>query len=318
MRCDNLDYSTNKVDLTEIHVKDLNLGDLVMSKDGPSMIMEIYKTDERVNMYDLQVSRDSDHLYYTNDILSHNSLWMQNMASQMANNGYNVVYFTLEMSEAKVLKRIGSMRLKIPINQYDEKSKNTDYINNKIKSLHDGNDLAGDPGGLFSNKLGKINVKFFAAGTATIHDLEGHLKNLNQKLGFKPDIIVVDYITLLAPVKGLGVDSNLYLKGKHLAEALRAMGAAHQCPVLTAIQVAKDAWNAADVTLDKVPESKAIAETADTFWAIIRTEQMRRDNKYILKLLKQRDGDFLRSLASFELNSEFLTIENDQLVDSNL
>lgn len=318
MRCDNLDYSTNKVDLTEIHVKDLNLGDLVMSKDGPSMIMEIYKTDEKVNMYDLQVSRDSDHLYYTNDILSHNSLWMQNMASQMANNGYNVVYFTLEMSEAKVLKRIGSMRLKIPINQYDEKSKNTDYINNKIKSLHDGNDLAGDPGGLFSNKLGKINVKFFAAGTATIHDLEGHLKNLNQKLGFKPDIIVVDYITLLAPVKGLGVDSNLYLKGKHLAEALRAMGAAHQCPVLTAIQVAKDAWNAADVTLDKVPESKAIAETADTFWAIIRTEQMRRDNKYILKLLKQRDGDFLRSLASFELNSEFLTIENDQLVDSNL
>lgn len=318
MRCDNLDYSTNKVDLTEIHVKDLNLGDLVMSKDGPSMIMEIYKTDEKVNMYDLQVSRDSDHLYYTNDILSHNSLWMQNMASQMANNGYNVVYFTLEMSEAKVLKRIGSMRLKIPINQYDEKSKNTDYINNKIKSLHDGNDLAGDPGGLFSNKLGKINVKFFAAGTATIHDLEGHLKNLNQKLGFKPDIIVVDYITLLAPVKGLGVDNNLYLKGKHLAEALRAMGAAHQCPVLTAIQVAKDAWNAADVTLDKVPESKAIAETADTFWAIIRTEQMRRDNKYILKLLKQRDGDFLRSLASFELNSEFLTIENDQLVDSNL
>ena len=318
MRCDNLDYSTNKVDLTEIHVKDLNLGDLVMSKDGPSMIMEIYKTDEKVNMYDLQVSRDSDHLYYTNDILSHNSLWMQNMASQMANNGYNVVYFTLEMSEAKVLKRIGSMRLKIPINQYDEKSKNTDYINNKIKSLHDGNDLAGDPGGLFSNKLGKINVKFFAAGTATIHDLEGHLKNLNQKLGFKPDIIVVDYITLLAPVKGLGVDSNLYLKGKHLAEALRAMGAAHQCPVLTAIQVAKDAWNAADVTLDKVPESKAIAETADTFWAIIRTEQMRRDNKYILKLLKQRDGDFLRSLASFDLNSEFLTIENDQLVDSNL
>lgn len=318
MRCDNLDYSTNKVDLTEIHVKDLNLGDLVMSKDGPSMIMEIYKTDEKVNMYDLQVSRDSDHLYYTNDILSHNSLWMQNMASQMANNGYNVVYFTLEMSEAKVLKRIGSMRLKIPINQYDEKSKNTDYINNKIKSLHDGNDLAGDPGGLFSNKLGKINVKFFAAGTATIHDLEGHLKNLNQKLGFKPDIIVVDYITLLAPVKGLGVDNNLYLKGKHLAEALRAMGATHQCPVLTAIQVAKDAWNAADVTLDKVPESKAIAETADTFWAIIRTEQMRRDNKYILKLLKQRDGDFLRSLASFELNSEFLTIENDQLVDSNI
>jgi replicative DNA helicase len=246
------------------------------------------------------------------------SLWLQNMASNIANNGYNVVYFTLEMSEAKVLKRIGSMRLKIPINQYDEKSNDTDYIKNKIKNLHEGGDLSGDPGGLFTNKLGKINVKFFAAGTATVHDLENHIKNLEQKANFKADVIIVDYITLLAPVKGLGIESNLYLKGKHLAEALRGMGSTHQCPVLTAIQVAKDAWNAADVTLDKVPESKAIAETADTFWAIIRTEQMKRDNKYVLKLLKQRDGDFLRSRASFDLNPKFLTIENDQIVDSNI
>lgn len=246
------------------------------------------------------------------------SLWLQNMASHIANNGYNVVYFTLEMSEAKVLKRIGSMRLKIPINQYDDRSKDTDYIKDRIKSLHDGNNLSGDPGGLFTNRLGKINVKFFAAGTATIHDLENHLKNLKQKKGFNADVIIVDYITLLAPIKGLGVDNNLYLKGKHLAESLRAMGASYQCPVLTAIQVAKDAWNAADVTLDKVPESKAIAETADTFWAIIRTEQMKRDHKYILKLLKQRDGDFLRSRASFDLNPEFLTIENDKLVEDNI
>ena len=246
------------------------------------------------------------------------SLWLQNMASQIANMGYNVVYFTLEMSEAKVLKRIGSMRLKIPINQYDEKSNNTEYIKSKIKDLHEGNNLAGDPGGLFTNKMGKINVKFFAAGTATVHDLENHIKNLEQKAGFKPDVIIVDYITLLAPVKGLGVDSNLYLKGKHLAESLRAMGSTYQVPVLTAIQVAKDAWNAADVTLDKVPESKAIAETADTFWAIIRTETMKRDNKYIMKLLKQRDGDFLRSRASFDLNPEFLTIENDQIVENQI
>lgn len=318
MRCDNLDYTKNKVDLTEIFVKNLTLGDLIMSKKGPSMVMELYKTDERVSMYDLQVSRDSDHLYYTNDILSHNSLWLQNMASHMANRGYNVVYFTLEMSEAKVLKRIGSMRLKIPIKDYDDRSKDTEYMKNKINDLHEGNNLVGDPVGLFRHKMGKINVKFFAAGTATVHDLEGHLKNLEQKANFKPDVIIVDYITLLAPVKGMGVENNLYLKGKHFAESLRALGSSYQCPVLTAIQVAKDAWNAADVTLDKVPESKAIAETADTFWAIIRTENMKRDNKYILKLLKQRDGDFMRSRAQFDLNPIFLTIENDQLVDNNI
>lgn len=246
------------------------------------------------------------------------SLWMQNMAANFANNGYNVVYFTLEMSEKKVMKRLGSMRLKIPINNYDEISKNSQKIKDRIQDLNNNNNLAGDVGGIFDKKMGKVNVKFFAAGTATIHDLENHLKNLEQKKGFKTDIIIVDYITLMAPVKGLGVESNLYLKGKHLAETLRAMGSKYNCPVITAMQVAKDAWNASDVTLDKIPESKAIAETADTFWAIIRTEEMKRINRYVLKLLKQRDGDFSRSRASFELNPVYLTIENDKLVDGEL
>ena len=318
MRCDELELLNKKTELSEIFVKDLNQGDFIMTKSGPEMVMNVYKSDEKVPMYDLQVSRDSDHLYYTNDILSHNSLWMQNIAANVANMGYNVVYFTLEMSEPKVLKRLGSMRLKIPINEYDEKSKNTDFIKGKIKDLYEGADLTGDPAGLFNQKLGKVNTKFFAAGTANITHFESHLKNLEQKKGFKADIIIVDYITLMAPVKGLGVEGNLYMKGKHLAESLRALGSKWKCPVITAMQVAKDAWNAADITLDKIPESKAIAETADTFWAIIRTEEMKRNNKYILKLLKQRDGDFSKSKASFDLNTNYLTIENAKLVDSEI
>jgi hypothetical protein len=54
----------------------------------------------------------------------------------------------------------------------------------------------------------------------------------------------------------------------------------------------KDAWNASDITLESVPESKAIAETSDTFFCIIRTEEMKRQNLFRFKLLKQRDGDF--------------------------
>jgi hypothetical protein len=64
-----------------------------------------------------------------------------------------------------------------------------------------------------------------------------------------------------------------------------------------------------------VPESKAIAETADTFFAIIRTEEMKRQNLYRFKLLKQRDGDFLKSQIRLNLNSTYLTLENDQFLD---
>lgn len=245
------------------------------------------------------------------------SLWLQNISANIANSGYNVVYFTLEMSEKKVLKRIGAMRLRIPINEYDKKSMNVEFMQDKIKQLKRNSDtkksldiqeLWGD------GEVGKINVRNFATGTATITHLDNYLEKLKRKKDFKIDAIIIDYLTLMAPLKGLGVEGNLYMKGKHLAESIRALGQKHNAPIISAMQVSKDAWNANDITLDKIPESKAIAETADTFFAIIRTEEMKRESKYNLKLLKQRDGDFSRSLAAFDLNETYLTIENDQII----
>ena len=238
------------------------------------------------------------------------SLWMQNFAIKSADSGYNVLYVTLEMSERKVLKRLGSMRLRIPINDYDTVSKDVELIRKKIKSL--GNMKEG--GDLFQNKVGKIYTKFWAAGTATINDFDNYIQKIQQKRGIKFDLIIVDYITLIAAPKGAA--DNLYTKGKHLAEGLRALGSKYKCPIITGVQVAKDAWNASDITLESVPESKAIAETADTFWAIIRTEEMKRLGIYRFKLLKQRDGDFLKSQIKLNLNSTFLTLENDQFLDS--
>lgn len=238
------------------------------------------------------------------------SLWMQNFAVRSADMGHNVLYITLEMNERKVMKRMGAMRLKIPINDYDNLSKDTDMIKRRIKALS-----TADGGDIFDKKVGKIIAKFWAAGTATIADFDNYIQKLKEKKDIKIDMIVVDYITLIAPNKGTAGSDNLYSKGKQLAEGLRALGAKYKCPVVTGVQVAKDAWNSADITLESVPESKAIAETADTFFAIIRTEEMKRQNIFRFKLLKQRDGDFLKSQIRINLNPTYLTLENDQFID---
>jgi replicative DNA helicase len=238
------------------------------------------------------------------------SVWMQNLAFKSADLGYNVLYITLEMSERKVMKRLGSMRLKIPINDYDKISKDTELIKKKISNL--GNLKEG--GDFFKPHVGKIFTKFWAAGTATINDFDNYIQKLQQRRSIKIDLVIVDYITLISSPKG--TNDSLYTKGKHLAEGLRAIGSKYKCPVITAVQVAKDAWNASDITLESVPESKAIAESADSFFAIIRTEEMKRQNLYRFKLLKQRDGDFIRSQIKVDLNPTFLTLENDQFIDS--
>lgn len=309
-RCDNINFSNKKCDLTEIFCMNLNLGDFIMTKDGPEMIMEFGVTGNKSHMYDLQISEGSNKQYYTNGILSHNSLWMQNFAVKSADMGYNVLYITLEMSERKVMKRVGAMRLKLPINDYDEISKDVELIKKKINNLKNtsNNDL-------FDKKVGKIITKFWAAGTATVNDFDNYIQKLKEKKGIKIDLIVVDYITLIAAVKGT-VGDNLYTKGKSLAEGLRAIGAKYKVPVITGVQVSKDAWNSNDITLEQVPESKAIAETADTFFAIIRTEDMKRQGLFRFKLLKQRDGDFLKSQVRLNLNSTYLLLENDVFLDA--
>lgn len=309
-RCDNLDFYTKRCDITEIYCKNLKLGDFIMTKDGPEMLMDIFENGKKTHMYDLQLSEGSNKQYYTNDILSHNSLWMQNFAIKSADMGHNVLYITLEMSERKVMKRLGSMRLKIPINDYDEVSKDTELISRKIKALAQ----SSTSGDMFDKKVGKIYAKFWAAGTATVVDFDNYIQRLKEKKGIKIDLIIVDYISLVTGPKG--ANDNLYTKGKFLAEALRAMGSKWGCPVITGVQVAKDAWNSVDITLESVPESKAIAETADSFFAIIRTEEMKRQNLYRFKLLKQRDGDFLKSQIRLTLNSTYLTLENDMFLEA--
>ena len=310
-RCDNLDFELRKCVITEIYCENLLLGDFIMTKDGPEMIMDISLTGNKSNMYDLQLSEGSNKQYYTNDILSHNSLWMQNFAIKSADMGYNVLYITLEMSERKVTKRLGSMRLRIPINDYDQASKDIESIKKKISNLS----KTSNSNDLFEKKVGKIITKFWAAGTATISDFDFYIQKLKEKKNIDIQLIIVDYITLVAVGKGSSADSNLYTKGKFLAEGLRALGAKYKCPVITGVQVAKDAWNASDITLESVPESKAIAETSDTFFVIIRTEEMKRQNLYRFKLLKQRDGDFLKSQVRLTLNPVYLTLENDQFID---
>jgi hypothetical protein len=310
-RCDNLDFSKKSLDLTEVLCENVTLGDFIMTKDGPEQVMDIFKTGQKSHMYDLQLSDGSDKQYYTNDILSHNSLWMQNLAVKSADNGYNVLYITLEMSEKKVMKRMGAMRLKIPINDYDHLSKDTDLIKRKIESLKTNSDM----GSLFEKKVGKIITKFWAAGTSQISDFDNYMQKLKEKRDIKIDLIVVDYIALIAAPKSSGGD-NLYTKGKFVAEGLRALASKWKCPLITAVQLAKDAWNSSDLTLESVPESKAIVECADTFFGIIRTEEMKRQNLYRFKLLKQRDGDFSKAHIKIDLNPTYLTLEKDQFIDS--
>ena len=59
-------------ELAEVYVKDLTVGDVVMTESGPEAIVSIEEGDTAETMFDLEVY-DDNHRYYTDGFLSHNT-----------------------------------------------------------------------------------------------------------------------------------------------------------------------------------------------------------------------------------------------------
>lgn len=71
------------IDEQEVFVKDLKSGNLIDGLICSSKVISIEKTSEYENMYDLELSEDSNKRYYTNGILSHNTTYIRYLAGKL-------------------------------------------------------------------------------------------------------------------------------------------------------------------------------------------------------------------------------------------
>lgn len=60
--------------MAPIYVDELVVGDAIWTDTGLENVVSLQKTDTQENMYDLELGNDSNHRYYTNGILSHNTV----------------------------------------------------------------------------------------------------------------------------------------------------------------------------------------------------------------------------------------------------
>ncbi len=241
------------------------------------------------------------------------SLTLQNLAVNGANAGYNVAYITLELSDKKCMKRIGSMRLEIPIKDYNELARDKEFIKERIAYINKSNGSE-----IFESvKPGKLFIKEYPSGSATIGDIERYLKQVKEEAGLQIDLLIIDYIQIMGCEKG--VDRNmLYLKGEHLSVGLRAIAQRWNLACITATQIAKGKYGANDMDLNDMPESKAIADTADSVWGIILTPIMKMEGKYHWKWLKLRDCATDYERIGFEFNKDYLKLHSDYYIESTL
>lgn len=211
-------------DYSEIYVKDVKVGDLIITESGIESVISVVQTGEFINMYDVEVDH-MDHRYWTNGILSHNTLWLGNIGVQAVKASNNVAIITLELSDRKYMKRIGSNLLGIRMSEYKDTAENEELMKKKIKNI------------AFDNLTtpGELVIKEFGTSQASAIDIENWLTKVEQVLNIKFKIVIIDYINIMKNWRNPNSE-NTYMKIKQIAEDLRSAAQRNNWAIISATQ----------------------------------------------------------------------------------
>jgi replicative DNA helicase len=228
------------------------------------------------------------------------SLWMGNIAAKSVLSGNNTAIISLEMSEPKYIRRLGSNLLNINVKDYKNVSRDVELIKKKIRNL--GTDTLQVPGKLF--------VKDFPTSTASAPDLENYLLRLQDSQGIQLKMVVIDYLNIMRNWRNPNSD-NLYYKIKQIAEDVRAMAQRNDWAIISATQTKQSAFDEADMSMNAVSESSGLVATVDMMFAILQTPSMYLDKKYKLKVLANRDEGYKNFMKMFDVDYNFMRITED-------
>jgi hypothetical protein len=205
------------------------------------------------------------------------SLVMCDFAASYLARGLNVLYVTLEMAEERIAERIDANLLDIQIDKLGELSK--DVFVNKVKKI-----------GEKSN--GHLIVKEYPTSSMHVGHLRALLNELQIKKNFKPDIVFVDYLNIMASsrIKASGA-AETYTYCKAIAEELRGLATERDIPIWTATQANRAGNDNSDIELGNTSESFGVPMSLDLFLAIISTEQLQELGQLMFKQLKNRYND---------------------------
>jgi replicative DNA helicase len=205
------------------------------------------------------------------------SLALCHLSSSYINQGKNVLYISMELSEERVSERIDANILNVSLN--DLKSLPRDLYEKKIASLK-------------QKTNGKLIVKEYPTASASTVHFRSLLNELNLKKGFVPDVIMVDYLNICASARikpGNGVNSYTYIKA--IAEELRGLAVEYNVPIWSATQSTRSGYASSDPDLTDTSESFGLPATADFFVALVTNDQMAQLNQIMVKQLKNRYAD---------------------------
>lgn len=175
------------------------------------------------------------------------------MAAHAAYLGYNVVYYTLELSEGYVGKRFDAVLTDIAVDKLGEHREKVEETVSQIR--------------------GRIVIKEFAAGRVSLDNIEDHLNQLETQHEFKPDAIFCDYLDLLKNRNSMRKEKrddldDVYTDARGLARERRV-------PFISPSQINRAGANDDIIQADKIAGSYSKIMIGDVVFSLSRKRKDR-------------------------------------------
>lgn len=224
------------------------------------------------------------------------SISMNNLALNYVEQGYTVLFISLELSQelnylrlASMMSDVGQRGWQTNINEMAEKIRN-------YQTVYGG-----------GNK-GNLYVKRMASQTRP-SQMRALIKEFELLKGVTPDVLVVDYLDIMGSDVKVPMD-NISLRDKYITEGLREVLNDYNMIGITGSQVKKEAQEDIDVEMSQVAGGQTKMNTADVWASCILTPAMKDAGTVAFKMLKTRTSDGQGKLALLDFNNVSLRFTN--------
>ena len=219
------------------------------------------------------------------------SIALINAASQNLLYGKKVLYFTLEMGEDKIAKRFDALLSETSFSALIEnRSIVIDAVRSHVRHEIDQN---------------RLRIKHYPGGTANIDTFRAYLNQVHLHDGFKPDLVVVDYVGELKDIVGV----QTYESRQMLVRELRTLAVEENVCVLTAFQANRKGREIQEfegsIEDDALADAFGQARPMDAIWSINKIEG---SNVGWIYVVKHRDGISKRQIY-YKMDTNILKME---------
>jgi hypothetical protein len=205
------------------------------------------------------------------------SVSMANLGRNFLQQGLHGVYFSLEMRDKKVARRLDQMLARM----------HSGMINMNKEQVADQVRLFGEETGA------QFWIKRLREGS-TANDMSAYLRELESMHGFRPDFVIGDYLDIMGAVQK-GLDGNMFLKDKAVTEEFRAIGFDYNSIQISASQLEKGATEKINdgqkMHQGNIQGGSSKTNTADLMIATVKTDAMHEAGEYRFEFPKARNSD---------------------------